>query len=60
LTSILTVKTGKPAGQWWNTSLIPALRRERQADLCEFETRLDYMIEFQDNQGYLEKHYLKK
>jgi hypothetical protein len=22
---------------WWHTPLIPALRRERQGDLCEFE-----------------------
>ena len=25
---------------WWCTSLIPALRRQRQMDLCEFKTNL--------------------
>jgi hypothetical protein len=25
---------------WWETPLIPALKKESQADLCEFEARL--------------------
>ena len=32
-------KTEK-VGQWWCTPLIPALRRQMQADLCEFEASL--------------------
>jgi hypothetical protein len=27
---------------WWCTPLNPALRRQRQADLCEFEASLVY------------------
>ena len=28
------------AGQWWCTPLIPALRRQKQVDLCEFKAIL--------------------
>jgi hypothetical protein len=37
--------------------LIPALRRERQADLCEFETSLQ--SELQDSQSYIKKSCLQ-
>jgi hypothetical protein len=30
------------AGRWWHTPLIPALRRGRKVDLCEFKTSLVY------------------
>ena len=30
------------AGRWWCTPLIPAFGRQRQPDLCEFETSLVY------------------
>ena len=29
-------------GRWWRRPLIPALGRQRQADLCELETSLVY------------------
>ena len=32
------------ARQWRSISLIPALRRQRQADLCEFEVSLVYGV----------------
>jgi hypothetical protein len=31
-------------GKWWHTSLIPALGRHRQADLCEFLPNLVYRV----------------
>lgn len=31
------------AGQWWQTPLIPGLRRQRQKDLCEFKATQGYM-----------------
>ena len=40
--------------------LIPALRRQRQVDLCEFKASLVYKGEFQDKQGYNEKFCLVK
>ena len=43
------------AGQWWHTPLIPALGRQRQEDLCEFEANLVCESRFQDRlQSYRE------
>lgn len=36
------VKNKHLTGQWWWTHLIPALRRQRQVDLYEFEANLVY------------------
>lgn len=32
---------------WWYVPLILALRRQRQAELCESEAGLAYIVEFQ-------------
>ena len=36
------VRIEKKAGRWWYMLLIPALRRQRQTDLCELEANLVY------------------
>ena len=36
------MKRSKLAGQWYHTPLIPALGRQKLADLCEFEASLVY------------------
>jgi hypothetical protein len=40
-------------GQWWHTLFIPALRGERQEDLCKCEASL--WSEFWDSLGYTGK-----
>ena len=32
------------ARQWWHTPLVPALGRQMQTDLCEFEASLVYTV----------------
>jgi hypothetical protein len=34
----------KRARQWWHIPLIPALRRQKQMDLCKFEASLVYRV----------------
>jgi hypothetical protein len=55
----VVIKEGAWLGASWHMPLIPALGRQRQADLHEFEATLVY-TEFQENQDYTEKPYLKK
>jgi hypothetical protein len=40
--------------------LIPATRKERKVDPCEFKADMVLCIGFQDSQGYVEKPCLKK
>jgi hypothetical protein len=47
------------AGQWWRTPLIPALRRQRQADF-RVRGQPGLQSEFQDSQDYTEKPCLEK
>ena len=43
-----SLKFSIPARRWWCTPLIPAFRRQRQVDICEFEANLVYKSQFQD------------
>ena len=46
---------------WCHKPLIPALRRQRQSDICELEASLVYRAsKFQDSKGYTEKSCLTK
>jgi hypothetical protein len=44
----------------WCIPLIPALRRERQVDLCEFKASLVYKASPRTAKIYTKKPYLKK
>jgi hypothetical protein len=54
-----TVKTSIYSRAWWRTPLIPALRRQRQADFW-VQGQPALQSEFQDSQGYTEKPCLEK
>jgi hypothetical protein len=42
LLDFLKHKNQETAGQWWQTPLVPALRQQKQVDLCEFKANLIY------------------
>jgi hypothetical protein len=52
-------KNMRSSRAWWRTPLIPALRRQRQADFW-VQGQPGLQSEFQDNQGYTEKPCLEK
>jgi hypothetical protein len=55
----LHIKQDKLSWAWWNTPLIPALVRQRQADFS-VPGHPGLQSEFQDSQGNTEKTCLKK
>jgi hypothetical protein len=54
------IKIKGSARQWWLTPLIPALGRQRKADLCELKASLVYRMTSRDSQGYTKKPCLEK
>jgi hypothetical protein len=50
LNQIKIIYTNIPVGQWWCMPVIPALRRQRQVDVYEFDAIL-----VQVSQDYTEK-----
>jgi hypothetical protein len=53
------IKKPERSWAWWHMPLIPALRRQRQADFC-VRGQPGLQSEFQDSQGYTEKPCLEK
>lgn len=43
---VVMTERRKEAGQWWYRSLVSALRRQSQADLCDFKASLVYRASF--------------
>ena len=41
---------------WWHTSLIPALGRQRQTDLCEFKTSLVYRASMRTARAFTQRN----
>lgn len=50
-----SVKKNHESQAWWLTPLMPALGKQRQADFL-VQTQPGLQREFQDSQGYIEKH----
>ena len=55
----MQTKVVRHSWMWWRTPLIPALGRQRQVDLYEFEASLVYRV-IPNSQCYTEKPCLRK
>lgn len=44
---------------WWCTALVPVLRRQRKAELCDSGASLVYHSKFQNSQGRVERSCFK-
>ena len=58
-TQLTPSSENKTSRAWWRTPVIPALGRQRQADL-RVQGQPSPQSKFQDSQGYTEKPYLEK
>ena len=47
-------------GLWWHMPLIPALRRQKQMDLCEFKASLDRLQKYRESKSQTNKNKGKK
>ena len=50
LASLCPYRAGR-VKQWWLSPLIPALRRQRQQDHCEFEASMVYRVSYTAARG---------
>jgi hypothetical protein len=58
--SYISNKNKNFSHEWWHTSSIPALGRQRQADLCEFHASLAYRVSSRTARGFVERSCLEK
>ena len=42
------LKTTRKGHMWWHTPLLPAYRKQRQGDLCEFKDRFLFIVNYHE------------